>query len=98
MSFKALGDRVFIRPDKRRGVSDGGLIIPETAKDPVTQGIVIYCGDGMLMKDGNRWPMPVRPGDRVIYIDNLYPKVTIAGEELIMMRDDTILAVVENDR
>ena len=99
MSFKALADRVFIRPDKKREKSDSGLIIiPDNARDPVTQGIVVYAGPGMLMKNGERWPMPVRPGDRVIYIDNSYPKVTIAGEELIMMRDDTILAVVENDR
>jgi chaperonin GroES len=99
MSFRALGDRVFIRPDRAKDKTDSGLlIIPDRAKTPPTTGIVVYAGPGMLTKTGERWPMPVRPGDRVIYLDNQYVKVTIAGEELLSMRDDTILAVVENDR
>lgn len=98
MSFRALGDKVFVRPDKKRDRTESGLFIPATAKDPVTQGIVVYAGPGMLMKTGERWPMPVKPGDRIIYLDNPYPKVEIAGEELLEMHDDTILAVVENDR
>lgn len=99
MSFRALGDRVFVRPDKAADRSDSGLIIiPDKAKKAPLQGIVVYAGPGMLTTKGDRWPMPVRVGDRVIYLDNPYPEVTIAGEKLLSMRDDTILAVVENDR
>lgn len=92
-----MNDRVYVRPDKAPE-RVGNIIIPDSAKKRPQQGVVVYAGPGMVTKDGGRWPMPVRPGDRVIYIDNNYIEVEIAGEKLIVMRDDTILAVVENDR
>lgn len=99
MSFRALGDRVFVRPDKAKDKTDSGLLfIPGNAQKKPQQGIVVYCGPGMLMKTGERWPMPVRPGDRVIYYAADYVEVTIAGEKLLSMHDNDLVAVVENDR
>jgi chaperonin GroES len=98
MSFKACGDRVFVRPDKAADRTRGGLIIPDVAKERPKQGIVVYAGPGMLMKTGARWPMPVKPGDRILYTDNAFPEIEIAGEKLLAMHDNDVIAVVENDR
>lgn len=98
MSFKALGDRVFVRPDVPEE-RIGSLIIPHSARKKVGTGLVKYHGPGMLTKTGERWPMPLRVGDRVMFNSDMpFMEVEIAGEKLLAMRDNDVFAVVENDR
>lgn len=97
MSFRALGDRIFVRADKPED-RIGHIVIPDSAKKRPRQGVVIYTGPGMLTKTGARWPMPVKPGDRILYTDNPFPEIEIAGEKLLAMHDNDVIAVVENDR
>jgi co-chaperonin GroES (HSP10) len=102
MSFTPLGDRIFVKADAA-ATKVGSLFIPASAaekrrKEVGCTGIVRFIGPGMLTKDGGRWPMPdVRIGDRVIYLDQPWPTVKIGDEELVSLRDDGLLAVVEND-
>lgn len=99
MPFRARNDRVFIAPEKGPE-KIGSIFIPETAKDRLRKerglvGVVRYAGPGTLLKNGKRWPMPVKAGDRVIYLDQPWPTTTIAGEELVVMRDDGVIAVID---
>jgi chaperonin GroES len=103
MIFRCLGDRILVKADKPREKTRGGLFIPATAqkkaqRDSGLTGIVRHIGPGMLCDDGTRWPMPdVRIGDRVVYLDQPWPTMKMGDDELTVLRDDGVLAVVEND-
>ena len=95
--FHPLNARVFVRPDKPAD-KIGSIIIPDRAKKPTDTGVVVAFGPGMLMADGNRWPMPLgmKLGDRVIYdARNPYTMVKLDGVELASMHDTDIFAVIE---
>ena len=94
--FSPLGARVFVRPDKPLD-RIGSIIIPDNARKPCDTGTIVAMGPGMLCKSGKRWAMPsIKRGDRVVFLaQNPYMRVTIDGVELLSMRDDDLLAVVE---
>jgi chaperonin GroES len=94
-----LGARILVRPDKPEDRTKGGLWIPDNAKKPTGVGVVVCMGPGMLCKDGSRWKMPdCKPGDRVLYnARDPYPKVSLNGAEHLSMRDDDVLAVLEEE-
>jgi len=91
-----LQNRILIRPDEPSAFSRGGLVIPPAYRKPSSFGTVIAMGRGMRLKDGTRWPMPdIRPGDRVVFnARNPFPVVELNGEELLMARDEAILAQI----
>jgi chaperonin GroES len=95
--FRPLSDRILILPDKLSDRTPSGLIIiPNgTKQPPPLRGLVIAMGPGMLMKDGNRWPMPtVTPGiDRIAYSFGAGLVVEIDGTRYLLIRDDDVLAV-----
>jgi chaperonin GroES len=95
--FQPLSSRILVRPDKPEDRSRGGIWIPDNAKKPTDTGVVVAMGPGMLQKDGERWPMPdCKPGDRVVYdARSPFPRTEIGGVELLVMRDDSVLAVLE---
>lgn len=92
-----LGNRIVVRPDKPAARSLGGIWFPDQAKKPVGMGVVLAMGPGMLCKDGSRWPMPdIDVGDRIIYDARApFPKTQVDGEEALILRDDTVLGVLE---
>jgi chaperonin GroES len=95
MSLTLLGNRILVKPDHPEAFTKGGLIIPDSAKKPAGFGVVRAIGPGMLMKNGERWPMPegITVGARVVFdARDPFPKVILDGEELLSMRDDHILA------
>lgn len=99
-----MGDRILVKADKPPEKTRGGIHLPPSVAKQMQQkngltGIVRHIGPGMLTSDGERWPMPdVRIGDRVVYLDQPWPTVKIADEELVILRDVAVLAMVENDR
>lgn len=99
MSFHAINGRVLIKPDEQETRTKGGLFIPDTAKrDRVMTGTVRFVGPGTVMPDGKRWPIDpdIKPGARVLYPDQPWPTVEIAGETLVKIQDaDAILGIVE---
>lgn len=103
MSFTALNDRIFIKPDPAQD-KVGSLYLPPAAaerrrREQGCTGIVRHMGPGLLQKDGTRAEMPdVKVGDRVIYLDQPWTETEIAGEKLLSIRTGGIIAVVENDR
>jgi chaperonin GroES len=92
MTFRPLGTRLLIRPDDPDERSKGGIIIPDAAKVRPAQGTIIATGPGMLMKTGGRWPMPGKPGDKVVYSKFAGQEVKLDGVLHLVVRDDDCLA------
>jgi chaperonin GroES len=98
MKLVPLQDRVVISPSKQQEITTGGIIIPDTAHEGGTvRGEVIAIGNGKRDEKGNLIPMEVKIGDKVLYGTSLYgTTVSIDGEEFVVMREDNILAILEN--
>jgi chaperonin GroES len=95
MKLKPLNDRVVVKRIEEEEKTAGGIIIPDTAKEKPIQGAVLAVGSGKLMEDGSRRPLDVKAGDRVLFGKYAGTDIKIEGEELLIMREDDILAVIE---
>ncbi len=98
MKIKPLGDRVLIERLEAEERSEGGIIIPDTAKEKPVEGRVIAVGEGRHTEDGKLIPMNVKEGDRVIYSKYAGTEVKIEGKEYLIMREDDILGIVVEDK
>lgn len=94
MKLKPLNDRVVVKRIEEEQKTAGGIIIPDTAKEKPIQGEVIAVGNGKVMDDGTRRPLDVAAGDRVLYSKYAGTEIKVEGEELLIMREDDILAIV----
>ena len=94
-TIRPLHDRVLVRRIDEAEQVRGRLIIPDTAKEKPQQGEVIAVGDGKILKDGTRQPLDVKAGDRVLFGKYSGSEIKIDGEELLIMREDEILGVIE---
>jgi chaperonin GroES len=88
-----LADRVVIKPLEETEQMRGGLYIPDTAKEKPQQGEIVAVGPGRFEKD-KRVPMDVKVGDRVLYGKYSGTEVTLEGEQLLILKESDILAVV----
>ncbi|NUP89188.1 MAG: co-chaperone GroES [Candidatus Sumerlaeia bacterium] len=94
--FKPLGDRVLIEPVKEdEQKTAGGIIIPDSAKEKPMQGKVIAVGPGSRKDDGERIPMEVKVGDRVLYGKYSGTEVKVGGTEQLIMRESDIYGIIE---
>lgn len=94
--FKPLGDRVLIEPLKEdEQKTSGGIIIPDSAKEKPMQGKVVAVGPGGRKDDGERIPMEVKVGDRVLYGKYSGTEVKINGVEHLIMRESDIFGIIE---
>ncbi|MCY7375343.1 MAG: co-chaperone GroES [Pyrinomonadaceae bacterium] len=95
-TIKPLHDRVIIRRiDDASDKTAGGLFIPDTAKEKPQEGEVIAAGDGKYKEDGSRQTLDVKTGDRVLFGKYSGSEIKIDGEELLIMREDEILGIIE---
>lgn len=94
--IKPLYDRIIVKRTEAEEVTEGGIIIPDNSKEKPCEGIVIAVGKGRLGENGNIIPMEVVVGDKVLF--SVYGGVEMAhnGEELLIMREDELLAVIED--
>ncbi|MEZ5357670.1 MAG: co-chaperone GroES [Candidatus Zixiibacteriota bacterium] len=95
MTVKPLADRVLVKPIEAQEVKKGGIIIPDTAKEKPMQGEIIACGDGMKTEDGKLIPMTVKKGDKVLYGKYSGTEISVNDENLLIMRESDVLAIVE---
>jgi chaperonin GroES len=93
--LRPLHDRVVIKRVQEQEEMRGGIVIPDTAKEKPQQGEVIAVGDGAILNDGKRVPLDVKAGDRVLFGKYSGNDVILDGEELLIMRENDILGVVE---
>jgi len=90
-----LGDRVLVKRVEADEKTKGGIILPDTAKEKPREGIVIAVGNGKLLENGNRQPMTVKKDDRVLFSSYAGSEIKLDGEELMILGEDEILAVIE---
>lgn len=95
MKVKPLNDRVLVKRLEETQVTKGGIYIPDTAKEKPIEGRIIAVGAGKVSDTGNRMPMTVKEGNRVLFGKYAGTEIKIEGEEYLMMREDDILAIVE---
>lgn len=97
MKIRPLADRVLVERIEEEEVKKGGIIIPETAKEKPQRGKVIAVGPGRLDENGNRVPMEVKVGDEILFSKYAGTEVNIDDKEYLIMREDEILAVIEQE-
>jgi len=95
MKVKPLNDRVLVKRLEEMQVTKGGIYIPDTAKEKPVEGKVISVGPGKVNEQGNRVPLNLKEGDKILFGRYAGSEIKIEGEEYLMMREDDILAVIE---
>ncbi len=95
MSIRPLHDRVLLRRVDSEEKSAGGIIIPDTAQEKPMEGEIISVGPGARGEDGKLQPLDVKKGDRVLFGKWSGTEVTLDGEELLIMKESDIMAVIE---
>jgi chaperonin GroES len=96
MNVRPLHDRVLVRRLEQEEKTAGGIIIPDTAKEKPMQGEILAVGTGHRNDDGKVTPLDVKVGDTVLFTKWAGTEVKIDGEELMIMKESDILAIVEN--
>ena len=95
MNIRPLHDRVVVKRLEEERVSAGGIVIPDSATEKPIQGEIIACGKGKITDSGDVRPLDVNVGDRVLFGKYSGTEVKIEGEELLVMREEDIMGVVE---
>jgi chaperonin GroES len=94
MAFTPLHDRVVVRRVESEEKTKGGLIIPDSAKEKPAEGMVVAVGAGARDEDGDRIPMDVKAGDKILFGKWSGTEVTLDGEELLIMKESDIMGVI----
>ena len=92
-SIKPIGDRVVVQPEAAEEKTSSGLFIPDTAKEKPQRGKVLFVGPGSV-QDGKKVDMTVKAGDSVLYGKYSGTEITLDGEEVLIMRENDILGVI----
>jgi chaperonin GroES len=93
MKIRPLQDRLVVKRTKEEEKTKGGIIIPDTAKEKPLEGVVLAVGSGKVLKNGKVVPLDVKENDRVLFGKYSGTEVKVDGEELVLLREDDILAV-----
>ncbi len=92
--LKLLADRVVVKAIQQEEKTKGGIVLPDTAKEKPQEGEVVAVGPGKLLDNGERAPMEVKPGDKVLYAKYAGTEFKIDDEEYLIMRESDILAIL----
>jgi chaperonin GroES len=95
MQLRPLYDRIVVRRIEQQEVKQGGIIIPDTAKEKPQEGEVVAAGRGKRLENGTVVPLDVKVGDRVLFGKYSGSDVKIDGQEFVIMREDEVLGVLE---
>lgn len=95
LKVNPLGDRVLVRQDEEPQKSEGGIYLPDTAKEAPQYGTIVRVGPGKLLDNGQVRELTVKEGDKVIFGKYSGTKVKIGQEDLLFMREEDIIAIVE---
>ena len=94
--LRPLGDRVVIQPTPREEMTKSGIVLPDTSKEKHQEGKIIAAGPGKINDDGEREPMDVKVGDKVLYAKYAGTEFKVEDEDLLIVSQKDILAVVED--
>jgi chaperonin GroES len=96
--LRPLGDRVVIKPSAREEMTKSGIVLPDTAKEKPQEGEIIAAGPGKTLDDGKRETMDVKVGDKVLYAKYAGTEFKVDGDELLIVSQKDILAIVADCR
>ncbi len=96
MKLRPLHGRVIVRRKEEERTSPGGIVIPDTATEKPIRGEIIAAGNGKLLENGDVRPLDVKAGDQILFGKYSGTEVKVEGEELLVMREDDIMAVIES--
>ena len=95
MKIRPLHDRVIIRRMEEERTSPGGIVIPDSATEKPIKGEVIAVGNGKLLENGELRALDLKAGDTVLFGKYSGTEVKVEGEELLVMKEDDVMAVIE---
>jgi chaperonin GroES len=94
MKVRPLHDRMLVRRIEEKETARGGIIIPDTAKEKPMQGKVLAVGNGRVLDNGKKLPLAVKVGDRILFGKYSGTEIKIDGEDVLVVREDEVLAVM----
>jgi chaperonin GroES len=95
MKLRPLHDRVIVKRVEEEKLSAGGIVIPDSATEKPIRGKVLSVGNGKILENGDTRALDVKAGDTVLFGKYSGTEVKVDGEELLVMREDDIMAVIE---
>lgn len=95
LKLKPLHDRIIVRREEEEERTAGGILIPDTAKEKPIRGIIAAVGAGKTLDNGDTRALAVKVGDKVLFGKYAGTEVKIDGEELLVMREEDIMAIIE---
>ena len=95
MKIRPLQDRVLIRRTEEERKSPGGIVIPDSATEKPIKGEVIAAGKGKVLENGDVRPLELKAGDKVLFGKYSGTEVKVDGEELLVMKEDDVMAIIE---
>ena len=95
MNIRPLHDRVVVKRLEEERTSPGGIVIPDTAVEKPVRGEVVAVGNGKILENGEIRPLDLKAGDQVLFGKYSGTEVKLEGEELLVMREDDVMAVFE---
>jgi chaperonin GroES len=96
MNIRPLHDRVVVKRIEEKETVQGGIIIPDTAKEKPQEGEVVAVGQGKRLEDGKLIALDVKAGDRILFGKYSGSEIKLEGEEFLIIREDEILGVIED--
>ena len=95
MKLKPLGDKVVVKRLEAQAKTKGGIVLPDSAKEKPKRGKVVAVGEGKTLESGEKAKPSVKKGDEIIFASFAGTEITVDGEELLIMSQDDILAIVK---
>ena len=97
INVKPLGDKVLVKRDEAKAVTDSGIVLPESAKDTPKTGVIQAVGEGRFNeKTGDRQKLSVKKGDRILFSSYAGTEVKLDDKEMLLMTESEILAILED--
>jgi len=95
MAIRPLDDRVVVEPLESEEKTQGGIVLPDSAKEKPTKGKVVSVGEGKLLDSGKRAELLVKKGDKVLYGKYAGTEITVDGKDYLILKENDILAKIE---
>ena len=96
MNLRPLHDRVIVKRMEEERMSAGGIVIPDSAKEKPIRGEVLAVGNGKILENGEKRALDINVGDKILFGKYSGTEVKVEGEELLVMREEDIMAVIES--
>ena len=95
--IRPLNDKLVVKRVEAEGMTKGGIVLPDAAKEKPKEGVVVSLGGGKLLENGERASFQVQKDDRVLFSSYAGTEIKVDGEKVLLMREEDVLAVLEED-